>query len=94
MTGVVVILTQALELSFPQQPAGIDVNRSEHVPPFDEKPPPNYLWRWSVSMTRQYLVIRRTAEPQKPQWGLYPLISGHHGIGGIAVLMGPIGRIS
>ncbi|MBA7687179.1 hypothetical protein ES703_95639 [subsurface metagenome] len=52
MTGIVVVLAYILKISFPQQSAGIDINRPEHVPPFDEKPTGGYLWRWAVSMTR------------------------------------------
>ena len=92
VAGVVEKLAEPLEFLLPQQPAGVDVQRADHVGTFDEQPPGGHLRRGAMSVTRKDLVVGRTvAEPQQTQRGLHQGVLRDHAGAGVGVMMGPIG---
>ena len=88
---VIVELAEPGQLALPEQPAGVDVDRSEHVGPLDHQSPGGHLRRRAVAVSRQHLVVRRPAEPEDAQRRFHTRVVRHHAIGRVGIIVCPIG---
>src|SRR5690606_24350230 len=76
----------------PQNPARVDIPRTERIDPLDEQPSPDDLLGRAMSVPGQDIAESRfLPKPQYPQ-RKPELVLRANGVGDIAVLVRPVGR--
>src|SRR5262249_33767393 len=88
---VVVEGAYAGQLGLPEHAARVDVHRPQHVDAFDEQPAVEHLRLRAVAVPGQDAVVRRATEPEDSQGGLDQLVFRDARVGGVGVLVRPVG---
>ena len=91
MGRVVIKRTHAGKRGFPQETAGVDVHRPQDVHAFDEDAALTDLWLGAVAVAGEDGFIRGAAEPEEAEGGFDDGVFGDAGVGGVGVLVRPVG---